>query len=183
MAAVADAAAAAAAAAPPAPGGDVVAAQRVTTITVPVSISTCAPSPERLHQLLSLSDTEDGAPVSLALVDGDGTVIVSNIYRGMVPPPALDAAAGDEDEEELGEVEEEAPPAAAAAAAADEDEDGDDGVGDGHPPQSGPDTHDQHAPDATLAAGPQPEEGRDAMAAAQPGAGDDKVGAGADALS
>lgn len=74
--------------------------QRVPTVTVPVSISNCAPSPERLHQLLALSDVEAGAPVSLALVDSDCTVIVSNIYRGMVPPPVLDTVAGEDEEEE-----------------------------------------------------------------------------------
>jgi len=73
---------------------------RVRTLTVPVSVSSSAPTPDRLHQLLALSDVEEGAPVSLALVDGDGTVIVSHLYRGRVPPEVLDAEGDGEEEEE-----------------------------------------------------------------------------------
>ena len=73
---------------------------RVRTLTVPISVSSSAPTPDRLHQLIALSDVEEGAPVSLALVDGDGTVIVSHLYRGMVPPEVLDAEGDGEEEEE-----------------------------------------------------------------------------------
>ena len=87
--------AAAAAAAAAGQTAEEAAAQRVVTLIVPVSISTAAPTPDRLHQLLALSDVEGGAPVSMALVDSDCTCIVSNIYRGMVPPPALDVVDGE----------------------------------------------------------------------------------------
>ena len=70
---------------------------RERTLTVPVSVSNSAPTPTRLHALLSLSDVEEGAPVSLALVAGDGTVIVSHLYRGFRAPDVLDSVA-DEDE-------------------------------------------------------------------------------------
>ena len=70
---------------------------RERTLTVPMSVSTSAPTPERLHTLLRLSEVEDGASVSLALVDSDGTVIVSHLYRGMVPPDVLDGPEADED--------------------------------------------------------------------------------------
>ena len=83
-----------------APTAEEAAAQRVVTIIVPVSISTAAPTPDRLHQLLALSDVEGGAPVSMALVDSDCTCIVSNIYRGMVPPPALDVVDGAPDDDD-----------------------------------------------------------------------------------
>ena len=83
-----------------APTAEEAAAQRVVTIIVPVSISTAAPTPDRLHQLLALSDVEGGAPVSMALVDSDCTCIVSNIYRGMVPPPALDVVDGVADDDD-----------------------------------------------------------------------------------
>jgi hypothetical protein len=90
------------------PTAEEASAQRVATITVPVSISTSAPTPDRLHQLLALSDVEGGAPVSMALVDSDCTCIVSNIYRGFVPPPALDVVDGVADDADD-------PPAPAAA--------------------------------------------------------------------
>ena len=70
---------------------------RVRTLAVPMSVANSAPTPSRLHQLLALSDAE-GAPVSLALVASDGTVIVSHIYRGMKPPDVLDA---DEDADDF----------------------------------------------------------------------------------
>ena len=66
---------------------------RERTLTVPVSVSNSAPTPMRLHALLSLSDVEEGAPVSLALVAGDGTVIVSHLYRGFRAPDVLDSVA------------------------------------------------------------------------------------------
>lgn len=65
---------------------------RVRTLTVPVSVADAAPSPWRLHELLGplAGGAEGGAPVSLALVDTDGTVIVSHLYAGLVPPETLE---------------------------------------------------------------------------------------------
>ena len=75
---------------------------RVRTLMVPLSIATAAPSPARLHQLLRLSEHERGAPVSLGLVDSDGTVIVSYLYAGMVPPEMLEVneRTGEDDDDD-----------------------------------------------------------------------------------
>ena len=73
---------------------------RVRTLMVPLSVATAAPSPARLHQLLRLSEHERGAPVSLGLVDSDGTVIVSYLYAGMVPPEMLEVNERAEDDDD-----------------------------------------------------------------------------------
>ncbi len=91
---------------------------RVRTLTIPMSVSNSAPTPDRLQQLLALSDVEEGAPVSLALVDGDGTVIVSHIYRGMVPPEVLETAEGEGDEDAFDDAYELPQPEPTTAAAA-----------------------------------------------------------------
>jgi hypothetical protein len=70
---------------------------RVRTLAVPVSIPNTAPSADRLQTLLRLSEAEGGAPLSLAFVDADGTVIVSHIHPGLVAPEVLQ---GPEEEEE-----------------------------------------------------------------------------------
>ena len=70
---------------------------------VPLSIANVAPTPDRLHELLRLTDVEDGAPVSLALVDSDGTVIVAYLHPDLVPPEVLHGAeSGDDEEEDAG---------------------------------------------------------------------------------
>jgi hypothetical protein len=102
--------AAAAARAPHAAGGGASAAEeeaeegqvfRVRTLAVPLSIPNVAPSPDRLRKLLRLSEAEGGAPLSLAFVDADGTVIVSHMHPGLVAPEVLQ---GPEEEEEAEEA-------------------------------------------------------------------------------
>jgi hypothetical protein len=73
---------------------------RVRTLTVPISVANAAPSADRMHALLRLADSEGGAPVSLACVDCDGTVIVSHLHAGLVPPEVLHGAEEPEDDDE-----------------------------------------------------------------------------------
>ena len=67
---------------------------------VPLSVANVAPTPDRLHQLLRLTDAEDGAPVSLAFVDSDGTVIVAYLHPGLIPPEVLDQGEAEDEEED-----------------------------------------------------------------------------------
>ena len=73
---------------------------RERTMMVPLSVANIAPTPDRLHQLLRLTDLEDGAPVSLAFVDSDGTVIVAYLHPGLVPPEVLQGAEPEDEEED-----------------------------------------------------------------------------------
>ena len=75
---------------------------RERTMMVPLSVANCAPTPDRLQRLLRLSETEDGAPVRLALVDSDGTVIVAYLHPGLVPPEVLQGAEPEDEDEDDG---------------------------------------------------------------------------------
>ena len=77
---------------------------RQRTMMVPISVATAAPSATRMHTLLRLSEREGGAPVSLASLDSDGTVIVSFLAPGLVPPEVLETgpeAPDDDDDDAL----------------------------------------------------------------------------------
>ena len=67
---------------------------------VPLSVATAAATPARLQALMRLSAREAGAPVSLALVDCDGTVIVSYLHAGLVPPEVLTGPEEPEDDDD-----------------------------------------------------------------------------------
>ena len=94
---------------------------RERTMMVPLSIANVATTPDRLQQLLRIADVEGGAPVSLAFVDSDGTVIVTYMYPGLVPPEVLQGAESEEDDDDgalLATVLPDDEPAAAGADAA-----------------------------------------------------------------
>ena len=87
---------------------------------VPLSIANVATTPDRLQRLLRIADVEGGAPVSLAFVDSDGTVIVTYMYPGLVPPEVLQGAESEDEDEDgalLATVLPDDEPAAGAGAA------------------------------------------------------------------